>query len=126
MARVGGLANAGRVCARFPFEGPTPQGVGCGGRFWFRNPHAKGLTPEREAGSGSSLRGSGCPEPIENAQPVSPAHFLTVPLNGGRPANDGSHTGTQPSDRTGRHLILAVWTINDMGNAFYQCSDVNF
>ena len=77
-------------------------------------------------GSGSPPRGSGRPEPIEIAQPVSPAHFLTVPLNGGRPANDGSHTGTQPSDRTGRHLILAVWTINDMGNALYQCSDVNF
>ncbi|WP_329484871.1 lytic polysaccharide monooxygenase [Kribbella sp. NBC_01484] len=23
-------------------------------------------------------------------------------------------------------MILAGWTINDTGNAFYQCSDVNF
>lgn len=51
--------------------------------------------------------------------------FLTVPMNGGRPVNDVSHPGTLPS-RSGRHMILAVWTINDTANAFYQCSDVNF
>ncbi|MEV0803857.1 lytic polysaccharide monooxygenase [Kribbella sp. NPDC050281] len=51
--------------------------------------------------------------------------FLTVPMNGGRPANDVSHPGTLPN-RSGRHMILAVWTINDTANAFYQCSDVNF
>jgi chitin-binding protein len=52
--------------------------------------------------------------------------FLTVTMNGGRPPNDVSHIGTLPSGRTGRHMILAVWTINDTANAFYQCSDVNF
>jgi chitin-binding protein len=52
--------------------------------------------------------------------------FLTVPLNGGRPANNVSHPGTVPSGRTGRHMILAVWTISDTANAFYQCSDVRF
>jgi hypothetical protein len=31
-----------------------------------------------------------------------------------------------PTGRTGRHMILAVWTIADTGNAFYQCSDVSF
>ncbi|WP_272952548.1 lytic polysaccharide monooxygenase auxiliary activity family 9 protein [Kribbella amoyensis] len=51
--------------------------------------------------------------------------FLTVPLNGSRPANDVAHQGTVP-DRTGRHMILAVWTISDTANAFYQCSDVTF
>jgi chitin-binding protein len=51
--------------------------------------------------------------------------FLTVPMNGARPANDISHPGRLPS-RTGRHMILAVWTINDTANAFYQCSDVRF
>ena len=50
--------------------------------------------------------------------------FLTVPVNG-RPTNNVSHTGTLP-DRTGRHMIIAVWTIADTANAFYQCSDVNF
>jgi chitin-binding protein len=52
--------------------------------------------------------------------------FLTVPMNGARPPTDVSHPGTLPSNRTGRQMILAVWTIADTGNAFYQCSDVNF
>jgi chitin-binding protein len=52
--------------------------------------------------------------------------FLTVPMNGARPASDVSHPGTIPTGRTGRHMILAVWTVADTGNAFYQCSDVNF
>lgn len=51
--------------------------------------------------------------------------FLTVPMNGARPAADITHNGRLPS-RTGRHMILAVWTIADTGNAFYQCSDVQF
>lgn len=51
--------------------------------------------------------------------------FLRVPLNGGRPAADVAHTGRVPN-RTGRHMILAVWTIADTANAFYQCSDVRF
>lgn len=52
--------------------------------------------------------------------------FLTVKLNGTRPPNGVSHPGTIPTGRSGRHMILAVWTIADTGNAFYQCSDVNF
>ncbi|MEV5965697.1 lytic polysaccharide monooxygenase [Kribbella sp. NPDC051952] len=52
--------------------------------------------------------------------------FLTVDMDGTRPPSDVSHPGTLPSGRTGRHMILAVWTIEDTGNAFYQCSDVNF
>lgn len=51
--------------------------------------------------------------------------FLTVNLNGAQPPSSSSHPGTMPS-RSGRHLILAVWTIHDTANAFYQCSDVNF
>ncbi|WP_425304441.1 lytic polysaccharide monooxygenase auxiliary activity family 9 protein [Stackebrandtia albiflava] len=51
--------------------------------------------------------------------------FLTVPYGGSRPAYDITHSGTMPS-RSGTHLILAVWTIADTGNAFYQCSDVRF
>jgi chitin-binding protein len=51
--------------------------------------------------------------------------FLRVPMNGARPASDVSHTGRVPN-RTGRHMILAVWTIADTANAFYQCSDVRF
>ncbi len=52
--------------------------------------------------------------------------FLTVDLNGTRPPSDVSHPGTIPTGRSGRHMILAVWTIADTANAFYQCSDVNF
>jgi chitin-binding protein len=51
--------------------------------------------------------------------------FLTVPYNGARPATDVAHPGALPI-RTGRHMILAVWTIADTANAFYQCSDVRF
>ncbi|MGW7516060.1 lytic polysaccharide monooxygenase auxiliary activity family 9 protein [Streptomyces sp. NPDC054796] len=53
------------------------------------------------------------------------APFLTVPMNGRRPGNTESHSGTLPN-KSGRHLILAVWTIADTGNAFYACSDVRF
>jgi predicted carbohydrate-binding protein with CBM5 and CBM33 domain len=52
--------------------------------------------------------------------------FLTVPYGGQRPPYTLSHTGTIPSGKTGRHIILAVWTIADTGNAFYACSDVRF
>jgi chitin-binding protein len=51
--------------------------------------------------------------------------FLTVSMGGARPAADITHNGRLPS-RTGRHMILAVWTIADTANAFYQCSDVQF
>ncbi|CAM3186237.1 lytic polysaccharide monooxygenase [Stackebrandtia soli] len=51
--------------------------------------------------------------------------FLTVPMGGVRPPYQVSHTGNLPQ-RSGHHVILAVWTISDTGNAFYQCSDVNF
>ncbi|WBQ03311.1 lytic polysaccharide monooxygenase auxiliary activity family 9 protein [Kribbella sp. CA-293567] len=51
--------------------------------------------------------------------------FLTFPMNGARPAADVTHQGRLPN-RTGRHMILAVWTIADTAMAFYQCSDVNF
>lgn len=51
--------------------------------------------------------------------------FLTVPMGGARPAPDVTHNGRLPN-RTGRHMILAVWTIADTANAFYQCSDVQF
>ncbi|MET9732979.1 lytic polysaccharide monooxygenase [Streptomyces sp. NPDC006458] len=52
--------------------------------------------------------------------------FLTVPYNGQRPPATLSHSGTLPSGLSGRHVILAVWTIADTANAFYACSDVAF
>jgi predicted carbohydrate-binding protein with CBM5 and CBM33 domain len=64
------------------------------------------------------------------AQPLTRAAlesqpFLKVPFNGQRPPTQVSHSGTLPA-KSGRHLILAVWTIEDTPNAFYQCSDVQF
>lgn len=51
--------------------------------------------------------------------------FLTVPYGGNQPPPTLSHSGNLPS-KSGRHLILAVWTVHDTGNAFYACSDVQF
>lgn len=51
--------------------------------------------------------------------------FLTVPYNNQQPPATLTHTGTLPA-RSGRHLIVAVWTIADTANAFYACSDVQF
>ncbi|MCC9703971.1 MULTISPECIES: lytic polysaccharide monooxygenase [unclassified Streptomyces] len=52
--------------------------------------------------------------------------FFTVPYNGQRPPSTLSHTGRLPSGLSGRHVIVAVWTIADTTNAFYACSDVTF
>ncbi|MGX4692021.1 lytic polysaccharide monooxygenase auxiliary activity family 9 protein [Streptomyces sp. JNUCC 63] len=52
--------------------------------------------------------------------------FLTVPYGGQRPPSTLSHSGTLPTGLSGHHVILAVWTVADTGNAFYACSDVTF
>ncbi|MET8246206.1 lytic polysaccharide monooxygenase [Streptomyces sp. NPDC005202] len=52
--------------------------------------------------------------------------FLTVPYGGQRPPATLTHSGTLPTGLSGHHIILAVWTIADTGNAFYSCSDVTF
>ncbi|XKK59120.1 lytic polysaccharide monooxygenase [Streptomyces sp. ARC32] len=52
--------------------------------------------------------------------------FFTVPYGGKRPPATLSHSGTLPSGLSGHHVILAVWTVADTGNAFYACSDVTF
>ncbi|MEU9231414.1 lytic polysaccharide monooxygenase auxiliary activity family 9 protein [Streptomyces subrutilus] len=57
---------------------------------------------------------------------LDPQPFLTVAYNGARPAMTTVHQGAMPSGKTGRHLILAVWTVNDTPMAFYACSDVQF
>jgi chitin-binding protein len=51
--------------------------------------------------------------------------FLTIPYGGQQPPATLSHSGNLPQ-RSGRHLILAVWTVHDTANAFYACSDVQF
>ncbi|MFJ2770859.1 lytic polysaccharide monooxygenase [Streptomyces sp. NPDC087300] len=51
--------------------------------------------------------------------------FLAVPFGGRQPGSTVTHAGVLPQ-KTGRHIILGVWTIADTGNAFYACSDVRF
>lgn len=52
--------------------------------------------------------------------------FLSVPMNGAKPPADVTHKGTLPSGRKGKAMVVAVWTIADTNNAFYQCSDIDF
>lgn len=42
------------------------------------------------------------------------------------PINDVQHWIKLPTDRTGRHIIYAVWDVADTHNAFYQGIDVDF
>ncbi|MDJ0379669.1 lytic polysaccharide monooxygenase [Streptomyces sp. G-G2] len=64
-------------------------------------------------------------KPLTRAS-LDPQPFLTVAYNGARPDMTTVHQGVMPSGKTGRHMILAVWTVNDTANAFYSCSDVQF
>ncbi|WP_274558991.1 lytic polysaccharide monooxygenase auxiliary activity family 9 protein [Streptomyces spiramyceticus] len=52
--------------------------------------------------------------------------FMTVPYGGNQPPAPLSHQGTIPTQKSGKHIILAVWTVHDTANAFYACSDVQF
>ncbi|WP_026416933.1 lytic polysaccharide monooxygenase auxiliary activity family 9 protein [Actinomadura oligospora] len=63
-------------------------------------------------------------QPLTRAQ-LDPTPFLQVDYGGRIPPYSVTHTGTLPV-KHGRHMILAVWTIADTANAFYQCSDVDF
>ncbi|MDT0492680.1 lytic polysaccharide monooxygenase [Kitasatospora albolonga] len=56
---------------------------------------------------------------------LEPQPFLTVPFGGRLPDSTVSHAGVLPQ-KSGKHLILGVWTISNTGNAFYSCSDVTF
>ncbi|MEW1695278.1 lytic polysaccharide monooxygenase auxiliary activity family 9 protein [Streptomyces sp. NPDC093249] len=63
-------------------------------------------------------------KPLTRAD-LDPQPFLTVPFGGRQPGATVTHTGVLPQ-KTGRHLILGVWTVADTDNAFYACSDVRF
>lgn len=52
-----------------------------------------------------------------------PDPFLTVQWDGSLPVQAISHWGRTP-DKTGRHVIYGVWTIDDTAMAFYQACDV--
>ncbi|GAA2953220.1 lytic polysaccharide monooxygenase auxiliary activity family 9 protein [Streptomyces argenteolus] len=52
--------------------------------------------------------------------------FMTVPYGNQQPPATLTHQGTIPTQKTGKHIILAVWNVADTANAFYACSDVQF
>ncbi|MEK3727834.1 MULTISPECIES: lytic polysaccharide monooxygenase [unclassified Lysinibacillus] len=49
----------------------------------------------------------------------------TVEHNGSAASNNLTHTINVPTDRSGYHIILAVWDVADTSNAFYNVIDVN-
>jgi predicted carbohydrate-binding protein with CBM5 and CBM33 domain len=49
----------------------------------------------------------------------------TVPGNGAAPVQGVQHTLNIPADRTGYHVIYAVWVVDNTSNAFYNAIDVN-
>ncbi|MCP3819523.1 lytic polysaccharide monooxygenase [Streptomyces sp. A3M-1-3] len=64
-------------------------------------------------------------QPLTRAA-LDPQPFLTVKYNGARPGSTAVHQGSIPTGKTGKHIILSVWTVHDTTNAFYACSDVQF
>ncbi|KPC85049.1 MULTISPECIES: lytic polysaccharide monooxygenase auxiliary activity family 9 protein [Streptomyces] len=52
--------------------------------------------------------------------------FMTVPYGNQQPPATLTHQGSMPTQKTGKHVILAVWNVADTTNAFYACSDVKF
>lgn len=51
--------------------------------------------------------------------------IATVEHNGSAASNNLTHTIHVPTDRSGYHIILAVWDVADTSNAFYNVIDVN-
>ncbi|QFQ28976.1 lytic polysaccharide monooxygenase [Bacillus thuringiensis] len=49
----------------------------------------------------------------------------TVEHDGSQAANNLTHTINVPTDRSGYHVILAVWDVSNTSNAFYNVIDVN-
>ncbi|MGH3310499.1 MAG: lytic polysaccharide monooxygenase auxiliary activity family 9 protein [Streptomyces sp.] len=57
---------------------------------------------------------------------LEPQPFMVVPMGGRQPSMTESHQGTIPTQKSGKHIVLGVWTIHDTVNAFYACADVEF
>lgn len=63
-------------------------------------------------------------------QPLTRAAFDSVPfceVDGQNvlPVSGARHACTIPADKSGQHVILAVWTVGDTAAAFYNVADVN-
>ncbi|WP_322615515.1 N-acetylglucosamine-binding protein GbpA [Pseudomonas sp. BIC9C] len=51
--------------------------------------------------------------------------FCTVDGGNQKPSNSDKHNCTLPADKSGQHVILAIWTVGDTDAAFYNVADVN-
>lgn len=63
-------------------------------------------------------------------QPLARASFESTPfcyVDGGNvlPISGAKHACVIPDDKTGQHVILAIWTVGDTDAAFYNVADVN-
>ncbi|WP_323155965.1 N-acetylglucosamine-binding protein GbpA [Pseudomonas alvandae] len=63
-------------------------------------------------------------------EPLKRASFDTAPfcsVDGGNqlPVSGAKHNCVIPDSKSGHHVILAVWTVGDTDNAFYDPADVN-
>lgn len=63
------------------------------------------------------------------SQPLTRASFDLTPFcqyndSGAIPPAKVTHRCNIPADRTGSHVILAVWEVADTNNAFYQAIDI--
>ncbi|WP_433738299.1 N-acetylglucosamine-binding protein GbpA [Pseudomonas putida] len=51
--------------------------------------------------------------------------FCTIDGGNQKPESGAKHKCTIPSDKSGQHVILAIWTVGDTDAAFYNATDVN-
>lgn len=51
--------------------------------------------------------------------------FCTIEGGNQKPGSGDKHNCTIPTDKSGQHVILAVWTVGDTDAAFYNPADVN-
>jgi chitin-binding protein len=51
--------------------------------------------------------------------------FCTIDGGNQRPVSGDKHNCTIPSDKSGQHVVLAIWTVGDTDAAFYNATDVN-
>ncbi|MGE8066843.1 N-acetylglucosamine-binding protein GbpA [Pseudomonas sp. NPDC089569] len=51
--------------------------------------------------------------------------FCTIDGANQKPSDSDKHNCTLPADKTGHHVILAIWTVGDTDAAFYNAADVS-
>jgi chitin-binding protein len=51
--------------------------------------------------------------------------FCTIDGGNQKPVTGAKHNCNIPTDKSGQHVILAIWTVGDTDAAFYNAADVN-